>query len=287
MNFKFKLKMSAFAREEEYLQFALEVVKQAGHLVKTAFSTPESNVETKASATDLVTETDKAVEELLIKSISEKYPDHQFIGEESVAAGKRSPWTDAPTWIIDPIDGTTNFVHRIPFIAICVGLTINKEIRGGIVYNPITDELFTALKGRGALKNGFPIHVSKTTALTKAVVLAQLGADRSPAQMRSFINNFTALMVDKNMHGHRAFGSAAINMVYVAQGSVDAYVEYGIHSWDIAAAAIIVSEAGGVLIDPTGTSFNLMSRKVLCGASEPLVQEISKILTHVEFEPEL
>ncbi|CAD5208473.1 unnamed protein product [Bursaphelenchus xylophilus] len=282
--------MSAFAREEEYLQFALEVVKQAGHLVKTAFSTPESNVETKASATDLVTETDKAVEELLIKSISEKYPDHQFIGEESVAAGKRSPWTDAPTWIIDPIDGTTNFVHRIPFIAICVGLTINKEIRGGIVYNPITDELFTALKGRGALKNGFPIHVSKTTEFNKAVICTSLGihniVEKGQQWLETALDNHRK-SVQNGVRGHRAFGSAAINMVYVAQGSVDAYVEYGIHSWDIAAAAIIVSEAGGVLIDPTGTSFNLMSRKVLCGASEPLVQEISKILTHVEFEPEL
>lgn len=79
-----------------------------------------------------------------------------------MAAGKRNPWSDAPTWIIDPIDGTTNFVHRIPFVAICVGLTIQKQLRAGIVYNPITEELFSAQAGRGALKNGFPIHVSGT-----------------------------------------------------------------------------------------------------------------------------
>ncbi|CAD5205692.1 unnamed protein product [Bursaphelenchus okinawaensis] len=282
--------MSAFDREEEYFQFALEVTKKAGHLVKTAFAKHESAVTTKASATDLVTETDKAVEELLIKSISEKYPDHQFIGEESVAAGKRSPWTDAPTWIIDPIDGTTNFVHRIPFVAICVGLTINKELRAGIVYNPITEELFTALRGRGALKNGFPIHVSKTSEFNKSVICTSLGihniVEKGQQWLDIALDNHRR-SVAAGVRGHRAFGSAAINMVYVAQGSVDAYVEYGIHSWDIAAAAIIVQEAGGVVIDPTGSEFNLMARKVLCGASKPLVQEMSKILTHVEFEPEL
>ncbi|KAI6203460.1 Inositol monophosphatase family-containing protein [Aphelenchoides besseyi] len=293
----------AFQQEDEFFRYALELTKRAGRLVKDAFAQPVSNVETKASPTDLVTDTDKAVEDLLIQNLQKKFPDHQFIGEESVAAGKRSPFTDAPTWIIDPIDGTTNFVHRIPFIAICVGLTIKKQLRAGIVFNPISNELWTAQAGRGALKNGFPIRTSTVeklnqsvitqslgvhnivekgqpwldTALenyrktlfalrilrlnglnetsldpTEALVVAQLGSDRSDAQMRSFRQNFEAFMTQKNVHGHRAFGSAAINMVYVAQGAVDAYVEYGIHSWDIAASTLILQEAGGCVIDPTG-----------------------------------
>lgn len=123
---------------------------------------PVITVLTKTSNTDLVTETDQAVEKLLIEGLSKAFPSHKFIGEESAAAGQKYTLTDAPTWIIDPIDGTTNFVHRIPLVAICLGLTINKEPVIGIVYNPITNEIFSAIKGRGAFKNGFPIHVSNS-----------------------------------------------------------------------------------------------------------------------------
>jgi myo-inositol-1(or 4)-monophosphatase len=104
--------------------------------------------------------------------------------------------------------------------------------------------------------------------------------------VNSFMKSYEAFMVERNAHGHRAFGSAAINMVYCAQGSVDAYIEYGLHSWDIAAAVVIYQEAGGIIIDPTGKPFNLMSRKILCASTESLAKEISQLFTHVEFEPE-
>ncbi|KAI6234408.1 Inositol-1-monophosphatase [Aphelenchoides fujianensis] len=292
----------AFQKEDEYFRYALDLAKRAGRLVKDAFAQPASHVETKASATDLVTETDKAVEELLIKNLQQKWPDHQFIGEESVAVGKRSPFTDAPTWIIDPIDGTTNFVHRIPFIAICIGLTIKKQLRAGIVYNPITSELWTAQAGRGALKDGFPIRVSKTEALNKSVIAHSLGihniVDKGPGWLDTALENHKRT-VHCGVRGHRAFGSAAINMVYVAQGAVDAYVEYGtlfwtgftnaltgIHSWDIAASTLIVQEAGGCVIDPTGKPFDLMGRKILCAGTEKLAREFSDSLIHVDFDPE-
>ncbi|KAH7728652.1 Inositol-1 [Aphelenchoides avenae] len=270
--------------EDEFFSTALALVKKAGRLVRDAFDQPFSHVETKASATDLVTETDKAVEEMLIKGLSEK-----FIGEESVSAGKRADYTEQPTWIIDPIDGTTNFVHRIPQIAICVGLAVKKQLRAGIVYNPITYELFTAQAGKGAFKNGFPIHVSKTEAVNKAVMCSSLGIHNLPTLGEPWLD--TALNNNKKttlagVRGHRAFGSAALHMVYVAQGSIDAYVEYGLHSWDIAAAAVIVKEAGGVLMDPTGKEFDVMARKVLCGGTEKICRELSEMLTHVDFDPE-
>jgi myo-inositol-1(or 4)-monophosphatase len=276
-------------KEDEYFSAALVLVKKAGRLVRDAFDQPFSHVETKSAATDLVTETDKAVEEMLIKGLSERYPDHKFIGEESVAAGKRAEYTDAPTWIIDPIDGTTNFIHRIPQIAICVGLAIKKQLRIGIVYNPISYELFTAQCGRGAFKNGFPIHVSKTEALNKAVICSSLGIHNIPALGEAWLD--TALNNNKKttlagVRGHRAFGSAALHMVYVAQGSIDAYVEYGLHCWDIAASSVILKEAGGVLLDPTGKEFDIMSRKVLCGGTQQICKELTNTLTHVDFEPE-
>jgi len=264
-------------------------VERAGQLTREAWAKPASLVETKSSATDLVTETDRAVEELLISGLKQKFPGHKFIGEESAAIGKRDAFTDAPTWIIDPIDGTTNFVHRVPFIAICVGLAINKELRAGIVFNPITNELYTARAGRGAYKNGFPIKASSVTALDQALICSSLGMHNlvhfGDAWLDVALENKRKAAL-AGIHGSRAFGSAAINMVYTAQGSIDAYVEYGLHSWDMAAAAVIVKEAGGVLIDPSGTEFNVMSRKVLCAGTQSLARELSQLLTHVDFEPE-
>jgi len=265
------------------------VVEKAGRLVRDAFSQPASKVSTKSSNIDLVTETDQAAEKLIISELSAKFPEHAFIGEESAAAGLRYSLTDAPTWIIDPIDGTTNFVHRIPMIAICVGLAVNKKLVAGIVYNPITNELWTALDGHGAMKNGFPIHVSNVDALNAAVMCTTLGIHNIVQKGESWLDvslNNHKKSVKAGVHGHRSFGSAAINMVYVAQGSVDAYVEYGLHCWDIAAAAVIVKEAGGFIIDPTGADFNVMNRKVLCAGTEKLARELSGILTHVDWDPE-
>uniref|UniRef100_A0A0N5A1M7 Inositol-1-monophosphatase n=1 Tax=Parastrongyloides trichosuri TaxID=131310 RepID=A0A0N5A1M7_PARTI len=309
--------------EDKFFNVALELVKKAGSLVRNAFDQPFSVVTTKASNTDLVTETDQAVEKLLISNLSAAFPDHKFIGEESDAAGIKTEWSDAPTWIIDPIDGTTNFVHRIPMIAICVGLTINKQIRAGIVYNPITNELWHAQYGKGAFKNGFPIKTPNVEDLSQsvicqslgihnmikhgygwldivtnnmknqvhkvisdAVIITQLGSDRSSKLVKSFVETYQRIMVDKEAHGHRSFGSAAINMVYVAQGSINAYVEYGIHCWDVVAAGIIVTEAGGCLIDPTGQPFDMMSRKVLCSSTKKLGKALSECLTHVDYPKE-
>uniref|UniRef100_A0AC34QRQ5 Inositol-1-monophosphatase n=1 Tax=Panagrolaimus sp. JU765 TaxID=591449 RepID=A0AC34QRQ5_9BILA len=269
-----------------FFNTSMEIVKNAGQLVRSAFEHAAVVVHTKTLSTDLVTETDQAVEKLLIDGLSKAFPDHKFIGEESAAAGHKYTLTDAPTWIIDPIDGTTNFVHRIPLVAICVGLTIKKVPVIGIVYNPITNEIFTAIKGRGAFKNGFPIHVSMTEEMSKSVVVSQLGSIRTPEMVNSFIESYKTFMVDQEGHGHRAFGSAAINMVYCAQGSIDAYIEYGLHSWDICAAVVILLEAGGFLLDPSGGPFDLMSRSVLCAGTEKLAREISALFTHTKFERE-
>jgi fructose-1,6-bisphosphatase/inositol monophosphatase family enzyme len=163
------------ANLDTYFLTAMQLVKKAGQVTRAAFEQPVQIVHTKASATDLVTETDRAVEALLISGLKSAFPECQFIGEESVAAGQKYTLTNAPTFIIDPIDGTTNFVHRIPHIAICVGLTIDKEPVLGIVYNPISDECFTAIKGRGAFKNGLPINVSHAEALNKSVICTSLG----------------------------------------------------------------------------------------------------------------
>ncbi|VVC92826.1 unnamed protein product [Leptidea sinapis] len=264
-----------------YFDFALELVKTAGNLI-LEFRNGCSHFEQKSSDIDLVTEVDKNVEKTLIDGLSKKFATHKFIGEESVADGAKCILTDDPTWIIDPVDGTLNFIHGYPQSCISVGLTINKEAVLGIIYNPILNLLYTAKKGQGAFLNSKQITVSKTKALDKALISFEAGTSRDEERKRVMFENFK-LLVEK-CHGVRTIGSAAMNMANVALGGSDAYFEFGIHAWDIAAGDIIVREAGGVCIDPSGGPFDILSRRVLCASSAELAQELATTLN--QFYPE-
>lgn len=254
----------------------LQLVKQAGSIVNEKIHQHDKNIVTKSSDIDLVTEWDQKVEKLLINGISSKYPDHKFIGEESTATGQKLELTNAPTWIIDPIDGTMNFVHGLPHTCISVALLIDKTTEIGIVYNPILDQLFTARKGQGAFLNGAPIHVSDRKELHNALVMLEMGTCRDPERVEVIFQNIKILI--PRVHGLRSIGSAALNMCMVALGGADIYFEFGIHAWDVAAGDLIVREAGGVSIDPAGGPFDVMSRRTLCASSNELAQEFSKII---------
>lgn len=260
---------------DEYFEVALELVKTAGNLI-IEFRNGCKEFTSKSSDIDLVTEIDKKVEDTLIKGLSAKYPEHKFIGEESVADGAKCVLTDEPTWVIDPIDGTLNFIHGYPSSCISLGLVINKESVAGIIYNPIVNQLFTAKKGEGAYLNGNKIHVSQVKEVRNALVSFEAGTSRDEERQRIVLENFK-LIVTK-AQGARTLGSAALNMAMVALGGSDVYFEFGIHAWDIAAGDIIVREAGGVCIDPAGGPFDILSRRVLCASSMELAQEFSKII---------
>ncbi|XP_011861805.1 PREDICTED: inositol monophosphatase 1-like [Vollenhovia emeryi] len=259
----------------------LRLVKQAGSIIREKIYQCK-DVLTKSCDVDLVTKWDQEVEKLLIDGISSRYPDHRFIGEESTASGQKIELTDAPTWIIDPIDGTMNFVHGLPHTCVSVALLINKVAEIGIVYNPILEQLFTARKGQGAFLNGAPIHVSDETELCKALLMVEMGTSRDPEKMKIVLQNITLLTA--RVHGIRSLGSAALNMCMVALGGADVSFEFGIHAWDIAAGDLIVREAGGVSIDPAGGPFDVMSRRTLCASSMELAQQISKVL--IQYYPE-
>ncbi|XP_047698199.1 inositol monophosphatase 1 isoform X3 [Prionailurus viverrinus] len=145
---------------QECMDYAVTLARQAGEVVREAIKN-EMNVMVKSSPADLVTATDQKIEKMLLSSIKEKYPSHSFIGEESVAAGEKSVLTDSPTWIIDPIDGTTNFVHRFPFVAVSIGFTVNKKMEFGVVYSCLEDKMYTGRKGKGAFCNGQKLQVSQ------------------------------------------------------------------------------------------------------------------------------
>ncbi|XP_050346547.1 inositol monophosphatase 1 [Nymphalis io] len=260
---------------DEYFEVALELVKSAGNLI-TDYTSGCKDFKIKSSDIDLVTEIDKKVEETLISGLSQKFPGHKFIGEESAFEGGKCVLTDEPTWIIDPVDGTLNFIHGYPSSCISLGLVINKEAVAGIIYNPIVNQLFTAKKGQGAYLNGRQIHVSQVKEVRNALISFEAGTARDEEKQRIVFENFK-LIVTK-AQGARTVGSAALNMAMVALGGSDAYFEFGIHAWDIAAGDIIVREAGGVCIDPAGGPFDILSRRVLCASSQELAQELATML---------
>ncbi|XP_005689336.1 PREDICTED: inositol monophosphatase 1 isoform X1 [Capra hircus] len=259
---------------QECMDYAVTLAGQAGEVVREALKN-EMNIMVKSSPADLVTATDQKVEKMLISSIKEKYPSHSFIGEESVAAGEKSILTDNPTWIIDPIDGTTNFVHGFPFVAVSIGFVVNKKMEFGIVYSCLEDKMYTGRKGKGAFCNGQKLQVSRQEDVTKSLLVTELGSSRTPETVRIILSNMERLLC-LPIHGIRGVGTAALNMCLVAAGAADAYYEMGIHCWDVAGAGIIVTEAGGVLLDVTGGPFDLMSRRVIASSSKTLAERIAK-----------
>ncbi|XP_056155422.1 inositol monophosphatase 1-like [Lampris incognitus] len=267
---------------QECMDHCVEVTKRAGKIIREAMA-KDITIMQKSSPVDLVTETDQKVEQLIIASIREKYPSHSFIGEESVAAGARSILTDNPTWIIDPIDGTTNFVHRFPFVSVSIGFTVEKMIVFGIVYSCIEDKMYTARKGQGAFCNGAPIKVSGQEDITKSLVLTEMGFKKDPEHFKIMMANINTILTIP-VHGIRSPGSAAVNMCLVASGAADAYYHMGIHCWDMAGGAAIITEAGGVIMDISGGPFDLMSRRLIIASSRTIAERIAREITEFPCE---
>ncbi|CAH1170140.1 unnamed protein product [Phaedon cochleariae] len=256
----------------------LNLTEQAGKIIKENISSRHKNINFKSSNIDMVTETDQAVEKLFIDSLSKEFPDHKFIGEESSSTDQQE-LTNDPTWVIDPVDGTMNFVHTFPHSCISIALFIEKEPVIGIIFNPMLSQLFTARKGQGAFLNGERISVSDKTSLSDALIMMEFGTSRHPERLRNCLENQQKLM--PHVHGLRALGSAALDMAMVACGAADAYFEFGIHIWDIAAGELIVREAGGVIIDPAGGKIERFSRRVLVASSQELAEKLSQQLTQL------
>eukprot|EP00898_Chlorokybus_atmophyticus_P005155 jgi/Chlat1/5640/Chrsp369S00866 len=263
------------------LEVAVAAAQQAGEVIAKAFNAAK-RVEEKASNVDLVTETDQQCETLVRKTLSDAFPDFEFIGEEESSKGGFT-LTDKPTWMVDPLDGTTNFVHRFPFVCVSIGLAISKKAVVGVVYNPIMNELFTAVRGKGAFLNGQPIKVSAQTELGRALVATEIGIVRDEAAITATTNRIKALML--NARSIRCAGSCALNLSGIACGRLDAYYEFGIGGpWDAAAGAVILTEAGGDVIDPaTGGKFDLLARRVL-GSNGQLSQQLYSALQSAELK---
>ena len=232
--------------------------------------------ECKSNEIDWVTETDKAVEEYLIGSIRKAFPTHKFIGEES--NDTHNELTDEPTWIIDPIDGTTNFIHGMPICATSVALAINKQVVIGIVYNALQEELFTAIRGRGSYMNGKKIHVTHTTELNRAIIGTNPGSKRGDEIVKVWLHNLNQLM-SRGVAGVKMFGNSAMDCCYVACGRTDCFYEKYLHPWDYAAATLIVEEAGGIVRTIDNINPLLLDGRMIIVGNKPIADLLFEIIS--------
>jgi len=221
------------------LALVQEIARRAGAVLRDGFGRV-THVEHKG-ATDLVTDYDRRSEDLILAALRARFPDHAVLAEESGASGGDGT-PGGYRWLVDPLDGTTNFAHGLPTFAVSIALTLDNRPIVGVVYDPMRDEMFAAEAGRGATLNGDPIRVSAETSLQEALLATGFTYDLRNARRDNF-KEFEEIHFQ--VQGIRRAGAAALDGAWVGAGRLDGYWEFGMKPWDIAAGALIVEEAGG------------------------------------------
>jgi myo-inositol-1(or 4)-monophosphatase len=248
---------------------ALVAAQSAGSFIKNN-ADKALTIDFKGRA-NVVTDIDRGAEKIIISMILESFPDHQILAEETPAVNTPSPFR----WIIDPLDGTTNFVHRFPVFAVSIAVEYMNDIVIGVVYDPMRDELFSAIKNNGAFLNKNPIRVSTVEKLSESLL-----ATGFPYELQSNFNLNMDIFREmyRNSQGVRRLGSAALDLCYTACGRLDGFWEFDLSPWDVAAGILIVSEAGGKLSDFSGNNFSIYGKQVL--ATNGIIEsEMLKILS--------
>ena len=225
----------------EILQDAIEWAKGAGEIQLKYFRTNDLGIETKTSVHDVVTKVDKECEDYLINKISEKYPDHSVLGEESGAHQHTSDYL----WVIDPLDGTNNYSQGLPVFCVSIGIKYKNEPVVGVVFTPYLNEMFTAVKGKGAFLNNKKIAVSQKTKLNESVLATGFPYDKD-VNPDNNVDNIASII--PTIRGLRRMGAAAYDLCCVAAGILDGYWEFNLQPWDVCAGELIVTEAGGEII---------------------------------------
>ena len=248
-----------------------DAVMKASRSLKRDFGEVENLQVSRKGPGDFVSAADRKAEQILRDALEKARPGYGFIMEEGGTVTGTDP---NHRWHIDPLDGTTNFLHGIPQFAISVGLERDGQIVAGVIYDPIKDELFIAEKGKGAYLNNRRIRVAARTEMAEAVIGCGL-PHMAKGDHGLFMKELMAVM--GNVGGMRRLGAAALDLAYVACGRLDAYWERGVNSWDVSAGMLLVREAGGYLSDVDGGGDPLNARSIACG-NEALHRELLKLL---------
>ncbi|MHC4660502.1 MAG: inositol monophosphatase family protein [Planctomycetota bacterium] len=237
-------------------EFAVNLAGKAGIILAERFSDFRAQDVNYKGKRDMVTEADRDLEDFIVSRIREEFPDHDIIAEESHVIESGSGYR----WLIDPLDGTTNFVHGHPFVAVSICLMRGNGQEIGVVNAPILNILYAAERGKGASGNGKPIRVSDTSDLLHALVATGFAYNRHESEANN-VDNFGRIVLD--VQGIRRCGSAAIDLCFLASGVYDAFWELWLEPWDVAAGSLIVLEAGGTVTDFDGEDGYIFDRNIV------------------------
>jgi myo-inositol-1(or 4)-monophosphatase len=256
-----------------YLDTAWEAADAAGRIICANWQKPK-NVEYKG-VVDLVTDTDRQCEQTIVKILTRRFPKHSILAEEETLLQQHD---NSYRWIVDPLDGTTNFAHGYPHFCVSIALEHENEIIIGLVYDPVRGECFQAIKNHGATLNGTSIRCSTVDDLDKALLATGFPYDRRD-NADFYLRYFRAFLT--RCQGIRRNGSAALDLCYVACGRIDGYWELKLKPWDIAAGSLIIAEAGGLLSDFRGQRFNINGNETL--AANALIHgQMTRIAAAIE-----
>lgn len=258
---------------EPFINIAIQAARKAGEVIlRASRHLPTVQVESKGRH-DFVTDVDRRAEALIVEIIGKAYPDHAILAEEGGAAGQHEV-----TWIIDPLDGTTNFIHGFPHYAVSIGVRIKDQLAHGVIYDPLRDELFTASRGRGAALDGRRIRVAQRPRLEGALMGTGIPFRESDHSAAYFA---MLQAVAQRSAGIRRAGSAALDLAYVAAGRLDGFWEFGLAPWDLAAGVLLIQEAGGYVGGLTGEPLQLEQGDVVAANPKLFAELIQSMAAHV------
>jgi myo-inositol-1(or 4)-monophosphatase len=259
------------------LNIAVRAARRAGEIIVRSMNRLESLTVASKGRNDFVSEVDRAAEREIIGTIRRHYPQHAFLAEES----GRSGGTDATLWIIDPLDGTTNFLHGFPVFAVSIACQIKGRLEHAVIYDPLRQELFTASRGAGAHLDNHRMRVSKARALDGALIATGFPYRANTRYLDAYLAMLRA--VTEQAAGVRRPGAAALDLAYVAAGRVDAFWEIGLSAWDTAAGTLLIQEAGGHIGTLTGADYR-QEGNVVAGTPKVYAALVELLAPHLPAE---
>ncbi|MDX2435613.1 MAG: inositol monophosphatase family protein [Acidobacteriota bacterium] len=248
-----------FHDPDSFLDEVEDIARLGGERLMAHWRSLEAHQISEKARNDFVSAADLASEETILEAVATRFPGHRVLAEES---GYSSSDNSAPTWIVDPLDGTTNFVHGIPQFAVSIGVAIEGQVQFGVIFDPCKNDLFTAARGHGARWNGAPCRVSNRTGLEGSLI-----ATGFPFKAHRLLDPYLAIFKDVFLRckAIRRPGAAALDLAYTACGLFDGFFEFQLSAWDVAAGSVLVEEAGGIITDMDGGADHLSNGNVVCG----------------------
>lgn len=272
----------SFIGGKSFTAVAVNCASKAGEWIKSKLGTV-TKLDTKYSMNDLVTEVDKGAERMIRNLIATHFPQHSFLGEEGVEPGPKAAAEALANvseaeylWIVDPVDGTTNYVHGFPFYSVSIALAHKGKVIVGVVYDPSRDEMFVAERGKGAYVHGRKMNVAADSTIQTSLLATGFPADHQvalPANLKETV------ALARKVRNIRSSGSAALHLAYVATGRLSGFWEHNLSAWDIAAGSLLVEESGGRLSDIAGEPYHLAVRDIVATNGlihDELVAELKK-----------